>query len=126
MIEGREVLTHHDGGALNDKIRITAREPVGPGGASQCYQLDLHDPTGGDVSPTVLNFQSGNPADGINGWSNEALLAVVIDRLRGFDKGPFRTRQNSLALTNAEQALHWLKDRTGDRISRGVEGQMKP
>jgi hypothetical protein len=47
----------------------------------------------------------------------------VIDRLRGFQSGDFRNRENALALTKIEEALLWLHKRTKDRLERGVEGK---
>lgn len=41
--------------------------------------------------------------------SQEILLAIVIDRLRSFQSGPFSSRENALALTKCEEALHWLQ-----------------
>jgi hypothetical protein len=52
----------------------------------------------------------------------EDLLAIVIHRLQGFQTGPFKCRENALALTKLEEALHWLNHRTARRVSRGVEG----
>jgi hypothetical protein len=53
----------------------------------------------------------------------DPLIAIVIDRLRGFQSGPFSCRENALALTKMEEALHWLNARTRDRMERGVEGK---
>lgn len=36
--------------------------------------------------------------------------------------GKFRCRQNALAITHLEEALHWCQDRTAEREGRGVEG----
>ncbi len=74
---------------------------------------------------TLLKFQDGpiQCAEDYNGLTNEALLAVLIDRMRGFDKGPFRSRENSIALTHLEESLMWLQKRTREREARGVEGQ---
>jgi hypothetical protein len=47
---------------------------------------------------------------------------ICIDRLRSFQSGDFKCRENALALTKLEEALHWLNHRTRDRQSRGVEG----
>lgn len=55
----------------------------------------------------------------------EALLAVVIDRLRGFQSGPYGCRENAVALTKIEEATMWLQKRTRDRMARGVEGTNK-
>ena len=70
-----------------------------------------------------VHFQNGPIQEfGVNGCHNEDLLAIVIDRLRGFNSGEFRCRENALALTKLEEALHWLNARTEDRQNRGVEG----
>lgn len=75
---------------------------------------------------TVLQFQNGTIKDvGINGITNEALLAVVIDRLRDFQTGDYPCRENAIALTNIEHGLLWLQKRTTDRTLRGVEGEHK-
>jgi len=50
------------------------------------------------------------------------LIAVVIDRLQGFQGGKFACRENALALTKLEEAVHWLHHRTAQRLARGVEG----
>ena len=52
----------------------------------------------------------------------EALLAIVIDRLRSFQAGPFKCVENELALEKCEDALWQLQERTRARIARGVEG----
>lgn len=62
---------------------------------------------------------------GFNGISNEALLAVIIDRMRGFQSGEFKCRENAIALTHLEDAMHWLQHRTRHRVARGVEGTLK-
>ena len=60
--------------------------------------------------------------NGVNGCHNEDLIAVVIDRLQGFQAGEFSCRENAIAITKLEEALLWLNKRTQDRIRRGVEG----
>jgi hypothetical protein len=70
-----------------------------------------------------LVFQNGPIAEsGPNGISNEVLLAIVIDRLECFQKGQFACRENALALTKLQEAVHWLHHRTRERLARGVEG----
>lgn len=101
------------------EIEVVAMDGPGKGGASHHYELRV---PGGLV--THIAFQDGPIAEnGVNGLTHEALLAVVIDRLRGFQDGAFRCRENALALTKLEEALHWLHQRTRDRIARGVEGK---
>jgi hypothetical protein len=53
------------------------------------------------------------------------LLAIVIDRLTAFQAGPFANKYNSEALDHAQQALDALRQRTIDRLARGVEGYNK-
>ena len=53
---------------------------------------------------------------------NEDLIAIVIDRMQGFQSGQFKCRENAVALTKLEEALMWLRKRTQDREDRGVEG----
>lgn len=111
-------LHDHFGSPLNYGLDVTVVDTPGAGGANHLYQIRV--PNG----PTcTINFQNGPIQEhGINGVSNEALLAVVIDRLRGFQAGQFACRENAIALTNLEQALMWLQSRTADRVRRGVEG----
>ena len=53
------------------------------------------------------------------------MIAVVIDRLRTFNNGPLRSRENSLAITKLEEAMLWLCYRSYKRVARGVEGTHK-
>jgi hypothetical protein len=69
-----------------------------------------------------------------NGAFVEDVIGVVLDRLRfyqGEDKyaegegegaGRFRCRENAIAITKLEEALHWLQHRTAARETREVEG----
>jgi len=119
----------HDTNECNKMIRITADDrDADNGNASHVYWLDR--PTnkapveGGEaVVRTVIAFQHGPiQENGINGLTNEALLAVVIDRMEGFQAGPYACRENAIALTKMQEAAHWLEHRTAARTRRGVEG----
>jgi hypothetical protein len=99
-----------------------------PGAGNACHKyrvsrvLPAGEPDDGDIFTTV-NFQNGPIKEsGINGCHNEDLIAIVIDRLCGFQSGEYKCRENALALTKLEEALHWLGSRTADRQRRGVEG----
>ena len=73
-----------------------------------------------------VRFQNGPiKENGVNGCYQEDLLHIVLDRLNNFQKGDFRCRENSLAITKIEEALHWLRHRTQDREDRRVEGTSK-
>ena len=70
-----------------------------------------------------ISFQNGPIKEvGVNGVMNEDLIAIVIDRMRGFQSGDYACRDNALALTKLEEALMWLLNRTNERETRGVEG----
>ena len=69
----------------------------------------------------TLRFQSGGVEDkGVNGITNEALLAVLEDRLTHLNN-KFPCIQNNLAIINIKAALTILEQRTASREARGVE-----
>lgn len=57
-----------------------------------------------------------------DGTTNEEVLRVLIDRLKGLGQ-KFPCRQNAIAITKLEEALMWLDNRTAERRARGVEGK---
>ena len=119
----RELLDHK-ANPLNDALSVYALDGPGPGNASHVYEVTVA--PGFAALDTVLHqirFQNGPVREArINGLSQEVLLAIVIDRLRGFQSGPYACRENALALTKLEEAMHWLHHRTRAREQRGVEG----
>jgi len=75
-----------------------------------------------------IKFQLGPVKEfGVNGCQITDVVRILIDRLNGFNRegAPFRCRENSLAITMLEEALHWLSHRKADREARGVEGYNK-
>lgn len=126
----RQVTSHKLNG-LNDALAIEVWDQPGAGGANHEYLITSETPfspapTPSRIDPTQairIPFQNGPIAEaGVNGISGEALIAIVIDRLQCFQKGPYACRENALALTKLEEAMHWLQHRTRDRLARGVEG----
>lgn len=70
-----------------------------------------------------ITFQHGSIEEvGINGAGIEDVIEVLIERLRQFNEGEMRCRENSLAITDLESARNWLTMRTISRIQQGVEG----
>lgn len=101
------------------KLIVTAIDEPGHGGA--CHEYIVDGPTS---CLGTVRFQNGPVAEnGINGVTQEVLLAIVADRLRSFQTGPFPSKQNAVALTHIETALLWLQQRTIERTRRGVEGK---
>jgi hypothetical protein len=130
----REIATH-GGTALNEQLRITVHDEPGHGNACHKYkvwpkELDTFDvcsdPKRGSRLVRAcldIQFQDGPIIEcGVNGISNEALLAIVADRLQGFQSGKYACEENANALQAVESALDWMKRRTAKRIERGVEG----
>lgn len=115
-------ITSHKVNPANDKLAITVTDEPGAGEANHEYAV-----TGFDAGGTHhVRFQNGPIAEhGVNGITQEVLLAIVIDRLQSFQAGPFACRENALALTKLEEAQHWLFSRTLARMQRGVEGTHK-
>jgi hypothetical protein len=70
-----------------------------------------------------IRFQCGPVASvGRNGVQIENVIDVLVERLEGFQRGPFRCRENALAITKLEEARQWLMERTRKRQAQGVEG----
>lgn len=111
----REIDTHKIN-ELNTAITVTAIDT--PAGEPALYKVAIP-----DAPDVMLRFQLGPIAEvGINGITNEILLAIVLDRLGWFQRGPFSCRENAIAYTKLEEALLWLHSRTRRRVARGVEG----
>lgn len=71
----------------------------------------------------IVEFQFGGVADnGVNGVTNEALLAILIHRMKFLD-GKFGCDENKRAIQHMEEALCNLEVRSARRIARGVEGK---
>jgi hypothetical protein len=122
-------ITSHKVNPANDTLTITVTDEPGSGGANHSYLISGYDTESNpsadarDGHETVILFQNGPIAEaGVNGITQEVLLAIVIDRLQSFQKGPYASRENALALTKLEEAKHWLFARTLERMQRGVEG----
>lgn len=117
----REIETHKVNG-LNESLRVRAVDKPGAGGA--CHQYCIHvERDALDVLVWDLHFQEGPLQEaGVNGISNEALLAIVLDRLEGFQSGNYACDENANALEMVTQAMQWLRLRTENRAQRGVEG----
>jgi hypothetical protein len=114
----RELTDHIISGDQAVQLQVIVVDEPGAGGANHMYQVDI--PSKGTTS---INFQNGPIKEqGVNGLTQEVLYAIIIDRLRSFQSGPFACRENAIALTKTEEALMWLQRRTIARIKRGVEG----
>lgn len=105
---------------------VYASDYIGPGGAHHHYDI-VHKQEGyPDIHLNEIRFQDGPIKEaGINGVMDENLIAIVIDRLEGFQSGPYASNQNAQALSFLRLALNELQSRTKEREARGVEGTHK-
>lgn len=60
-----------------------------------------------------------------NGAFVEDVIRAAVVRLEFYQGGKFKCRENALAITKLEEALHWLTHRTANREVRGVEGTLE-
>ena len=93
-------------------------------------------PTGGTATGTGIDiqWQNGPLGRGIerqepNGAFVEGVIAAALQRIEWYQNasgGKFKCRENALAITKLEEALHWLDHRTRAREAREVEGTHVP
>lgn len=127
-----EQITSHIAPGDNEgrHVAILANGERGPGNAYHNYTILWNRRTREDEPGIVtgdqlnIRFQNGGIQEaGLNGVTNEALLAVVQNRLEGFQSGKFACETNATALHHIQAALDALHSRTLDRLQRGVEGK---
>lgn len=127
-------ITEHEHNDANRRLEIMATDELGHGGANHVYSVKpasyLFINGVAKFDAVDICFQNGpiksqddfRNITGVNGVTHEALIAIVLDRMRAFPAGPYNCRQNAIAITKLEEAMHWLLDRTREREVRGVEG----
>jgi hypothetical protein len=137
MATVREIATYKVSG-VDDGLRLITFDERGHGNVNYGYHVTTEErppPIGGGMSSADLRkaqfmlravhdirFQYGPPPIvGINGLTNEVLLAIVADRLEGFQNGSFMSAYHGNALHHVKEALRELQNRTKDRLARGVE-----
>lgn len=133
----RKLLDHIVSADQSHQLDISVLDEPGSGGANHLYQIEGFNSQSNPSDPwtarhgqpaihSTILFQNGPIKEaGVNGLSHEALLAILIDRMRCYQSGPFKCRENAIALTHLEDALMWIQKRTRDRLARGVEGTHK-
>lgn len=120
----RKVRGHEINSFNREHVSIHADE-ADASGASHYYSIGVLTKDVG-VSAALIHFQQGPVREvGFNGLTDESLLAVVLDRIQGFQRGPFGCRENAIVVTKLQEAMHWLRHRAEDRETRGVEGTNK-
>jgi hypothetical protein len=109
----RTIETHKVNPAT-DKLLIEVLDGPGSGGACHDYLITTPPPNG---VATSIKFQNGPIAEvGVNGLTHEALIAILIDRMEGFQAGPYANSYNSAALSALHAAAISLHERTRERM----------
>jgi hypothetical protein len=93
-------------------------------------KLDANNrPAGGTVRGVGLSidWQNGPLGRGDerippNGAFVETVIYAALQRIEHYQSGQFKCRENALAITKLEEALHWLNARTNRREQQNVEG----
>lgn len=112
-----EVIHEHRIGGASLRVRSVIDAPYHAAGQFYVAETDLH-----DTNEHPLEFHRGNPAEvGFNGWTNEALLAVLIHRVGVLDAA-VPCAENKAAIEHMQSAVGYLNRRTTKRQARGVEG----
>lgn len=90
---------------------------------------ELGNPAGGRTTSLgiAIHWQNGPLGRGYNsrppnGAFVEGVITAALGRLQHFQTSRFKCRENAIAITKLEEALHWCQARTEDREERGVEG----
>ena len=114
----RTIDEHYDGHGLNESIEIRTDDPD-QSGAAHNYEAWIN-----NTRVAAVQFQKGprNVEGSTSGMTEAAVLVVLIDRLRGFQAGPYSCRENAIQLTKLEEVLHWTKAHADARARRGVLG----
>ncbi len=129
-------ITSHAVNPANEALLVQALDGPGPGGASHEYRISVgsvDDPQrdgrpGQPRELATLRFQNGAVkvnGEGVNGITHEALIAIIIDRLDAFQRGPYANQYNARAVSALIAAKDALHARTIEREKRGVEGTHK-
>lgn len=105
----------------------TAAAEDGPLTRNDWDAASVHLPNGGQAV-FMAKFQQGlvDEEDGPNGIGIEQLLLTAIMRLEMWQEGDGRCRENAIAITKLQEALHWLDHRTGVREAQGVANTYAP
>lgn len=127
-----EITAHKVEGDAAPQVKIETTDQPGAGGAYHGYLITVgdgqlvHNPSydiAARNSGIHIVFQNGAIKDaGMNGVTVEALLAIAAHRLQCFQEGPYPAQENATALSNINNAIRALQQRTLKRIARGVEG----
>lgn len=105
--------------APSNVAALDERDP-NAGNASHEYGIQY----GGPKDVTHIQFQHGprGVANSVAGIFDDDLLAIIQDRMEGFQSGPYACEENQQALDHIKAARAALGLRVARRIQQGVLG----
>lgn len=117
-------ITSHIHPEYDSGLRVTVQDEPGPGGANHHYSITANsDPYEKDLAEIV--FQKGPVSEnGHNGILEGPLVAILIDRYRSFQDGPFPSEEGAVILNHLLQVEGLIHRRVSDRVARGVMSKM--
>jgi hypothetical protein len=122
----RAITLHHTNDC-SKAIELRADERDPENGNASHYYMCSYTRDSGNIANQLISFQHGPiGVHGVNGLTNEVLLAILIDRLEGFQTSKYANEFNARALGACCEALNALEARTTERTKRGVEGTHQP
>lgn len=103
-----EIDTHKTTG-LNEALRVRTMDEPAAGGLNYDYRISPIVPANPGVA-CAIKFQNGSVnTEGVNGISEESLLAVLCHRLQARQDGLFANDRTQAALDLCSAALNALK-----------------
>ncbi len=104
------------------QLRVLAIDNPDDSGASHQFRFERED--GAQVGTITFHTGEIEPYAGkdVNGVTMESLIVVMMDRLKGFQKGDNPHKQNGFAIKRLEEALKALQGRTEELLEKNKVG----
>lgn len=126
----KELTAHTVLPSTEEPLTITVVDEPSHGGASHHYSVswmgkntDLFGKETPGYQSSYIHFQEGPVKEhGVNGITETALLAILLDRYIAFQSGPYASERNEKTIFHLDQALQLQHERTRERMTRNVEG----
>lgn len=121
----RTIEGHRDYGFAKLRIEADERDMDRGGGASHLYEIDIVNDDGQLCRAATIQFQHGPRLElrSKPGITEAALYLVLIDRLEGFQAGPFACLENERQLELLRDGLSLTRTRADARAKQGVLGR---
>lgn len=118
----RREITGHESEGAEVSVTVFALDEKAENGASHQYRIDRAD--GSRVA--FVNFHEGewdSEKNDVNGATDESIMVILADRLRGFQEGPNACKAYSVALRKIEDALEALRKKVRKSEEKPVDAK---